>query len=239
MRRLIAKLSVKIASATLDQFARARILEGAAGVPPFSWVGKGAEGGSGRLSSAFDKAAQAFPDLDERWFSPSDQGVYRSMIRGALRVNSTAVDPDVIAQEILAGFSRADSVVGGQLYDVGRNLARRVREDQWLRAAQAWLGNHARLKALDALRKVRPEEVTAIRITPGEVEEGERFDVPMTPQENHALDALSDLFRSRNPAVLSLLFQVRKNLDRPLGKDKGKMEMKRKKRYTSGDVCPK
>lgn len=139
----LAHLITRIANAALDQYIRVAILEGMAGVTPYTW-GRDPRRGLALAQQTLGSA------VDPEWFNRQDQGFYKAMISTALTVLKNREQANDVVGDILANLSRAQSVTGGQLYDMGKK-----NPTMSPALAQNLLRKHVRHRCLDALSLLR------------------------------------------------------------------------------------
>lgn len=152
MQRL-AHLIIRIANAQLDKVIRISILEGIAHVKPWLWANK--HDGLARAQAFFQEKGIPIPP---QWFEFKDMGVYRAMLFTAIGVLKNKERAEDIVGDILSGESRSTTIEGGELYDVGRVLARQ--ESYSLTHAIGMLKLHAKHRALAPIKKQREESLT-------------------------------------------------------------------------------
>ncbi len=139
------------ASIEMDIYARARILEAAAGRPKWTLS---------RNLRAFIREGQAqFPDAHPDWFSSRDQGLAASVFQAAKKIllqsgASGKSTPEEIAQNMAAGLTEGGDVRSDVYGDVGKHqgqgiLAGKIKPSQ----SRTTLWGLAQRRAIDTWRK--------------------------------------------------------------------------------------
>jgi len=208
-RTLLASLTVKVAEKSMDMLIRATILEGVAGVPRGTWIGRGDMGG---ITRAFEKAQETLPGMDLRWVSRGEVGLHRLLeatVGSLLRKWPDAVD-DVVMQ-IMSSFG-TKSAESGNLYKIGRLISDEVRSGSDVKHAAGMLRVLAKSRAMDYLRqrKTRPEESLSMETEDGgtreldianEVNSDKLLDILLDPRNgairDHYINTAETLFRGR------------------------------------------
>lgn len=116
VRYLTARLL--LAAWSMDQLARLSLLEGAAGVPPGTWLRQKSRG----FGAALDHFG---PNLAGGWTAPTDQGVYDKALAVASRVlrDVARVDANDLLQDLVIGSARSGGPARHRLfYSVGSAL---------------------------------------------------------------------------------------------------------------------
>lgn len=94
---------LKMSRADMDMQARASVLEGALGVPPWSMTRS-----TSAIYNAFAELPDRYPDMDPSWVSTRDLGVHDKVVQGAKSVLPHEVgsrSAEEIAQDMAAGLS--------------------------------------------------------------------------------------------------------------------------------------
>lgn len=186
-----------------DQFLRAQILEGAAGVRTDTWWKNGARG--------LRKAKQYFEDkgasVDPKWFDPGNTGmvgILKSAIARASRSSGLDVDPDEVLNNALMGLSFDSSRFNLKRppYEAGKRLSEKIMSGQETPRSVA----AGKLKAY-LVRKVLTEAKTLKRFHQQLPQglEGQEIDIADTREEE----------RNAGDFLLSLIFWQPND---PLGK---------------------
>lgn len=166
----------------LDAFARIAVMEGIAGIQPWTWAKAGLRG--------LALAQKALPNLDEEWFSPGDTGVVNAMFAAA---KGTGVDRETaldLVQSILSGATLTTK--GGEPYAVGKYLAKE--NDFALSRARSLLSLHARQRAQAEGRG--PKNVSLTEDPEGGGGGSSMLDIPTVPPSFD--DALAENLLSGN-----------------------------------------
>jgi hypothetical protein len=191
MHRL-AHLIVRVADAhtnrLMDQMLRAGLLEGIAHVPVGKW--KMLSRGQGLLKAQAFFAEKGVA-LEPAWFDLADQGLYKSVLLKAKQITHSDEDADELAQDIAAGFTRSESVEGGQLYDVGRAV--RSSGDLSLSHARGLMLKHTRQRAISLVQRRREESLTE---DPAEEGGGGQKDVPTNVDRSQTVDDIISFLSS-------------------------------------------
>jgi hypothetical protein len=164
--------TVRLAAWNMDMFARLSILEGAAGLPPGTWLAK-KERGFG------DALAHFGPGLAASWTAPTDQGVFDKAVKVADRMlsDTSGMDGDELVQEMVVGSTAAGAPRRSRLfYSVGEAL-KRYENDLGKGVVTP---NHARVKgtidhwvrraARDVIRSWGEKKTQPFSALPGESE---------------------------------------------------------------------
>lgn len=179
-RTLLASLTIKVAEKSMDMLIRAAILEGAAGVHRYSWLGPSAN--MSGVNNAFDKALETMPGLNPLWVSRQETGFHLGLVK-VLRAK-LGRDPEMIDElvnDIVSGLSLPPN---GELYAVGKYLSDEIQNGADPRGAASLLMKHGSQRAISALRKKREESLTT------DTEEGgsRERDIPVTVDDDKLLD---------------------------------------------------
>ena len=195
--RLAQLLTIRVASAAMDQYVRTAILEGIADVGFGKW---------GRRPNGLALAEAALGDrLDPEWFSRRDMGVYKAAYLSAYSVLKNRESAEELVAALLAGDTRSRQVHGGQLYDVGVAISSDATPD--LGKAKAYISRHIRGRAIAMLRKKAPSSLTM------EDEDGGTtvLDVPTNVDRDSVIDGiLSFLASPSGGSILRKILQVLK-----------------------------
>jgi hypothetical protein len=169
MHRITAAVASRIAASVadlwMDRYIRTAILEGAAGVPPYTWT---------RDRDGLEQALAA-TNASGQW-AARDSHMYRVFVRaaGATLGRSDMFDSaEDLVQRVITGDTRPGQP-GGELYAVGRQLSEHIGkgmgagDDSGFRPAMSYVLKHIKQRALNEIRGMTRERA---RIGPG-VQEG-------------------------------------------------------------------
>lgn len=180
-RTLLASLTIKVAEKSMDMLIRAAILEGAAGVRRYSWLGPSAN--MAGVNNAFEKALETMPGLNPLWVSRQETGFHLGLVK-VLR-EKLSRDPEMVDElvnDIVSGFSLPPN---GELYTIGKYLADDIQNGADPRIAASLLKKHGIQRATSALRKKREESLTMEDDEGGGVRER---DIPVTVDDDKLMD---------------------------------------------------
>lgn len=116
--RFLAAAMKHLAAWDMDMLARLSILEGAAGVPPGTWLRQKSRG----FGSALDHFG---PKLSAAWTTSRSQGVYDRAVAAATRMlsRSSGADPMDLVQDMVSGSTSSTGSARHRLfYSVGNAL---------------------------------------------------------------------------------------------------------------------
>lgn len=162
-RALIAWASyrLKVGAVADDLFARARIVEGALGLPQWSLAGN--------PRSLIEEGPGLVPDADPEWFSPRDQKIRESVLKGIMSVINDSSRAEDIYQDMTTGFDGAER---NDIYGyIGKtNNSAFKRGSFTIPKAKAALRNWGKRRAISENRKLQNLNEMGLDV-PGEGEE--------------------------------------------------------------------
>jgi hypothetical protein len=142
-------------SLLMDMMARLALMEGIAGVPVGKW--KNIQPLALGLEVAEEHFTSEGQYLDSEWFSTRSARLYKAIYFAALRILKDRDGAEELVQEILGGMSRAKTVEGGQLYDLGKRVLRQKPDFDY---AIALMTKHTKQRAISRLRGQKEDSLT-------------------------------------------------------------------------------
>jgi len=187
--RIAAQMTASIADRQFDIFVRTALLEGAAGVHPQQWTRRG-------LAGLTEAARHLNLPPDSPWASMRDTGMYGALVRAAkatLGRSNMGDAADDLLSRVLSGETRPN-VPGGELYDVGGQLADDIRAGSGLEAARALVIRHLKQRALNDIRgQTRERRRLGPTVQEGvETDEGQVTQLPGSSA--YSVDAADEVF---------------------------------------------